>query len=141
MRTGIACGTVVLVLALVRGGEGEGSPHEVLVKDMIAALEQASKVLMGIVDEGSVEAARPELKKTALRLRELRKKARQLKQPSKAEKDRLETEYRDKMDEALKKLRNESIRVKAIPGGPEAVKELAVQTEKKAGDKGKKGKS
>jgi hypothetical protein len=138
MRTGIACGTVLLTLALLRAGGGP-SPQEAVLKDMLATLEQANKVLKGVVDEASAGAARPELKKAALRLRDLRKKAREMKQPGKAEKARLEKLYRDKLDDTLKKLRAESIRVKGIPGGAEAVKELAVDADKK--DKGKKGKS
>ncbi len=137
MRTGIACGTVLLSLALLRAGGGPPS-HEAVVKDMLATLEQSHKVLQGIVDEASAEAARPGLKKAALRLRDLRKKAREMKQPTRAEKDRLEKLYRDKMDDALKKLRTESLRVKAIPGGAEAVRELAVEAESK--DKKDKGK-
>jgi hypothetical protein len=141
MRTGIACGTVLLTLALLRAGGGGPSSQEAVLKDMLATLEKANKVLTGIVDESSAEAARPELKKAALRLRDLRKKAREMKQPGKAEKDRLEKLYRDKMDDTLKKLRTESLRVKGIPGGAEAVKELAVETEKKDKGKDKKDKS
>jgi hypothetical protein len=139
MRTGIACGTVLLTLALLGAGGGGPLSHEAVLKDMLATLERANKALKGIVDEASAEAARPELKKAALRLRDLRKKAREMKQPDKAEKARLEKLYRDKMDDTLKQLRSESIRVKGIPGGAEAVKELAVEAEKKG--KGKKGKS
>src|SRR5262249_37731099 len=121
MRTGITCGTVLLTLALLGAGGGPLS-HEAGLKAMLAPQAQGSRGLKGVVGWASAEASRPELKKAALRLRDLRKKAREMKQPSKAEKDRLEKLYRDKLDDTLKKLRSESIRVKGIPGGAEAVR-------------------
>ena len=44
-------------------------------------------------------------------------------------------EYAPKMEAAVKKLRAETIRVKGIPGGDEALAELKVLEEKKAKEK------
>jgi hypothetical protein len=132
MKTGIVCVTVLSGLAMLSAGQGEEASHEAVLKNMLAALGQAAKILEGITDEPSALAARPDLKKVGQRLGALRKQARALKQPDKKEKDRLDREYRDKFDDALKKLRIQSIRVKAIPGGPETLKEIAVELEKKA---------
>jgi hypothetical protein len=98
---------------------------------MLETLGQINTALGGIKDEPSADAARPELKKAAQRMLELRKRARELKPPTKAEKDLLEKRYKDKFDDSLKKLRIESVRVRTIPGGPAAVKEIAVVDEKK----------
>jgi hypothetical protein len=136
MKTGIVCVTILLTLVLLRGpGEGGGggqtSPHETVAKDMLDTLGQITTVLVNIKDEPSADAARPDLKKAAVRMQDLRKRAKEMKQPTKEEKDALERRYKDKFDDALKKLRTESLRVKGIPGGAEALKEIAVVTEKK----------
>jgi hypothetical protein len=138
MRTGIVCVTALAGLAVLYAGQGGESSYEAVVKDMLATLGQAAKILEGITDEASAASARPDLKKVGQHLGALRKKAAALKQPDKKAKDRLEREYRDKFEDALKKLRTESVRVKAIPGGPEALKEIAFEPAKK--DKGKKDK-
>ena len=133
MRTGTFFGGAVLgaavLIALGEGGEA-GSPHEAVVKEMLRTLEQVTGVLGKISDEASAEAARPELRAADKRMLQLRKKAKELKQPSKEEKDRLAREYRARFEDALKKLRAEVIRVKGIPGGDAAVKELSSLNEK-----------
>jgi hypothetical protein len=139
MKTGIVCVTVLTGLAVLSVGQGGEPSYEAVVKEMLATLGQATKVLEGIIDEPSAVAARPELKKVGQRLAVLRKQAAALKQPEKKEKDRLEREYRNRFEDALKKWRLESIRVKAIPGGPEALKEIAVEPQKKK-EKAKKDK-
>jgi hypothetical protein len=135
MRTWIVCATALLSLIMVltpgSGGTGAAATHEAVAKDMLDTLGQINTVLGNIKDEPTAEAARPDLKKAALRMLELRKRAKELKPPTKAEKDLLEKRYKEKFDDALKKLRIESVRVKTIPGGPEAVKEIAVVGEKK----------
>ncbi len=128
MKTGIVCVTTLLTVVMLHAaGEGEGgsgkpSPHEAVIKDMLETLGQINMVLTNIKDEPSADAARPELKKAALRMQDLRKRAKEMKQPNKQEKDALERRYKDKFDDALKKLRSESFRVKGIAGGAEAVK-------------------
>ncbi len=143
MRTASVCITAVLALGLLRpelparpqqAGK-TSSPHEEVVKDMLGTFEGILKVLGTVQDEPSANAARPELKKAALRLQDLRKRAAELKQPTKEEKQRLEKAYQGKMDDALKKLRSETIRVRAIPGGAEAVQEIAVAVKKDAKEK------
>lgn len=137
MKAMIVCGTALLALALLHAGEGTGMSYESVVKDMLGALEEATKILAGVKDEPTALAARPDLKKVGQQLSDLRKRAAKLKQPARKEKERLEREYRDKFDDVLKKLRLETIRVKAIPGGDEVVKEIAVEAKKKDEPKGK----
>jgi hypothetical protein len=135
MRTGIVCVTAVAVVALLRSpgqSGGKGPTHESVVKDMLGTVEQIIMVLTNVKDEASAQAARPELKKAGLRMQELRRQAREMKQPTREEKELLEKKYKNQFDEVLKKLRAESLRVKGIPGGPEAVKEIAAVEEKKA---------
>src|SRR5438270_8117279 len=109
MRTGIVCVTVLTGLAVLYAGQGGEPSYEAVVKEMLATLGQATKILEGITDEPAAVAARPDLKKVGQHLGALRKQARALKPPEKKEKDRLEREYRDRFEDALKKLRIESI--------------------------------
>jgi hypothetical protein len=135
MKPHACLGALVLSLAglvLAAAPSGEGS-YETLVKDMLGTLEQITKVLSTIDNQASAEAARPELKKAAAKMLELRKQADELKQPDKEEKDRLAKEYAPKFETAVKKLQMQSARVKDIPGGEAALDELAVLK-----DKGKK---
>jgi hypothetical protein len=115
--------------------------YETFVKDVIETVQQINKTLGEIKDRPSAEAAKPELKKNAEKLLELRKLAEQAKEPSKADKDRLEKEYAGKMAATIKKLQDETIRVNDIPGGREAVAELAILKEKKDASKDKKAKN
>ena len=135
MRPQACLGTLLLATAgfvFAAAPSGESS-YETLVKDMLGTLEQITKVLSTIDNQVSAEAARPELKKAATKMLELRKQSDELKQPDKEAKDRLAKEYAPKFETAVKKLQMQSARVKDIPGGEAALEELAVLK-----DKGKK---
>jgi hypothetical protein len=142
MRAATVCVTAALTLGLAglhlsarpQDKGKAASPHEEVVKGMLDTLETVIKVIGTIQDEASANAARPELKKGAARLLELRKRAETMRQPTKEEKERLEKEYQGKFEDALKRLRTETIRARTVPGGAEAVQEIAVATPK---DKGK----
>ncbi len=133
MRAWVVSGTALLGLAVLLAAQegGAASPHEAVVKDLLTTVEQVIAVLKDVKDEAGVNAARPDLKKAGERLKDLRKRTKELKQPDRAEKERIEKKYQGKLDEVLKKLRNEQIRVRAIPGGADAVKEIAVAPEEK----------
>src|SRR5271154_5747146 len=76
---------------------GDGS-YEGLVKELLGTVESLTKTLQSIKDRDSAEAARPELKKAAAKMLDLRKKAEEWKQPNKEEKDRLAKEYAPKLE-------------------------------------------
>jgi hypothetical protein len=127
----VVAGSTLLAAAAVAG---EGS-YENLVKEMLNSVDQMTKVLSTITDQGSADAARPDLKKAAAKMLELRKQAEEWKQPNKEEKDHLAKEYAPKFETAFKKLKEQSNRVRGIPGGEAALEELAVLKDK---DKDKK---
>ena len=133
MRPAIGVGIALLALGgmVVLGQGGAASPYEGVIKEMIAALDNLTGVLGTIKDEPSAKAARPDLKKVADQLNGIKKKAEGLKQPEKAEKDRLDKEYKAKLDASVRKLVAEVARVKGVPGGPEAVKEIYPGDDKK----------
>jgi type VI protein secretion system component VasK len=138
MKPSVLCGLGVLVLCTALGAAQQ--PHyEGLVKDMLATVDEITTILMGVTDEEKAKEAAPSLKKQAEKMVELRKKADAWKQPDKAEKDRLAKEYAPKFEEAVKKLRDQTLRVGSVTGGEAALKELAILHPKKDTKDKKKG--
>jgi hypothetical protein len=95
-----------------------------VIKEILGTMDKLTSHLEGIKDEDTAKASRAELKKVAAQWIETRKKAEKVKPPSKEEKERLEKEYKEKLQTAQKKLLAEIARVKGVPGGPEALKEI-----------------
>src|SRR5262245_7449803 len=111
-----------LVLAtLMPAQDGEPPKHEDVIKQMLATLDKLTATLAAVKDEKSAEAAREPLKAASKQFVELRKKADNLRPPSKEEADRLKKEYGQKLSEATKKLLAEIARVRNVPGGRELV--------------------
>lgn len=139
MKRWTVAALALAAVPLAVGAGRAGTDHAAVAKEMLATLGDVVKTLRGISNEATANAARPDLKKAGLKLDELRRKARALKQPTKEEKEKLERDFQPKFDEVLRDLRLETVRVKGLPGGAEAVKEIALPPEKKAdGDKDKK---
>lgn len=114
--------TLVSLAALIAG---EGSPYERAIVQMIGSLDKMTAVLKTIEAEDSAQASRPELRKAADIWVETRIRAAKLQPPEREEKERLTKIFRPKIDEALKKMFVEVQRVSLIPGGKEALKEIA----------------
>ena len=103
----------------------QGSPYEQALQQGVDGLEKIATTLKTIVDEESAGAAKPALRKSADAFVEAKAKAAKLQPPEKEEKARLEKQFKPKFDEAIKKLNSEIRRVESIPGGKEALKEIA----------------
>lgn len=104
---------------------GEGSPHEKIMQDMIGAFDAIAASLKTITDEDTATAAKPALKKGNDAFVDARKRAAKLPAPEKDEKIRLEKLYKPKIEESLKKMNMEITRVEMVPGGKDALKEIA----------------
>jgi cell shape-determining protein MreC len=129
-----------VVLDQPPGQQAGDKSYEGFIKEMLSTVEQITKTLQNIKDRESAEAARPELKKAAQRMLELRKKAEDSSQPNKDEKERLAEKYAKKLEAAVKQLRDQTLITKTIPGGEDAVAELTVLKDKSEKDKDKKDK-
>jgi hypothetical protein len=141
MKVCVLCRLSLLVASawlVMESPAGEKGSHEAIVKDMLETVEKITARLGTITDQNSADAARDDLKDLAMKMLKLRKRAEDLKQPNKAEKDRLTKVYAPKFEVAFKELREQTLRVKGIPGGDEAVRELAVLNEKKDAKDNKK---
>lgn len=105
---------------------GEGSARlEDIVRAMLGAIERFTTTLGTIQDEDSAKAAQPILAKGAAEWLSLRKKAENVAPPTREEKEKLEKEFKGKLEEAQKKLFAEIARVQTVAGGNEALQELS----------------
>lgn len=132
MRLSVAIGCMLLGSAAVVCGQGADARFGDILKESLEILEKMTMQLAPVKDEESAKASRDELKKSVARWQDMRKRAEKIKPPaSKEEKDRLEKEYRGKLTTANKKLLDEMERVKRVPGGRDALKELVALMKKK----------
>jgi hypothetical protein len=122
----VSCWLMGCVLAGAQpGGPPTKDPsYEEIIQQMLAALEQMTKVLVAVKDEPSAEAARPNLKQAAGKFLVVRKQSEQLKTPDLKQKDQIEKKYHKPLAEAVQKFRSEIRRVQDIPGGLALLKEL-----------------
>src|ERR1700686_4511577 len=119
MKTRAASISVVLVAAGIAAGT-QGSSHEQLVKQLLGSFEKINAALESIKDEDSAGAAKPDLRKAAESFLDARAKADKLPPPEKDEKDRLEKNYKPKLNVAMQKMATQIRRVELIPGGKDA---------------------
>ena len=119
-----------MLIGFASAGDNSAKLEEVL-KDTVGILEKLTTTLSGVKDEETAKAAKPELKATSSKFVEIRKKAASLKPPTKEEKQRLEKEYKGKLEAVQKKLFAEIGRVKNVAGGPDALQEIAPVMDKK----------
>lgn len=127
MRASVPTGClIVLVTFLFAWGQESGSEGRLadVIKEILDTMDKLTTQLEGIKDEDTAKASKNDLKKSTGRWLEIRKKSEKMKPPSKEEKDRLEKEFKGKLQAAQKKLFAEIARVKTVPGGPEALKEI-----------------
>ena len=128
MRWAALAGCLLLTLSvglLSAAGADQEAPLAQVIKEMLAAMDKMTASLSTVKDESSADAARPELRKAAASWLEVKQKAKNVKPPSQEEKDRLQKEYRQKIEAAHKKLFGEIARVKGVPGGPKALAEIS----------------
>ncbi len=98
--------------------------YEIVVVEMLQTLKQIDTILQSIEDQLSAERAKPALKEAVQKFVEIRKKAEKMKQPDKAEKDKLASKYAKDFAKAIDNLKLQISRVLNIPKGSEALKEL-----------------
>jgi hypothetical protein len=100
------------------------SPQAALVQQMLDVMDKLTTSLATVKDQQSADAARPELRKLAKEWTALRDKAEKVPPPAREEKDRLEKDFKTKLEGAQRKLSGEVARVQAVPGGRAALEEI-----------------
>jgi hypothetical protein len=115
---------IALVCGLLSAADGCGDSHESLVKEGVRILNDAADVLSTINDKAGVDAARPKLRDINQRWRENQDRADAMKKPTQQERQRLQREYSTEFETAGRRCRIEKTRVRRVPGGAAAIKEL-----------------
>lgn len=122
MKTLCSCGAILVLIGVTAAG---GAPtHDDVIKQTLATLDKISTALESITTQESADAAKPVLQKSTKEWLAVRAQADKLPPPSPEQRERLDKEFKEKLVAAQKKLAGEVIRVKNIPGGPEALKEI-----------------
>jgi hypothetical protein len=124
---------------VVLAGGNDSARYEEIVKSMLTVMGNLTKTLTTITDDKDGQSARlaqRELKKSAEQWVILRKKAESVPPPSTEEGKKLKKLYESKLTESQKLLFGEIARVQQIPGGREALADLAkaFAPEKKSGN-------
>lgn len=122
MKALSSLGASLVLIGLAAAG---GAPtHDDIIKQMLTTLDKITTTLGSINDQETADAAKPELQKSGKEWLAVRAQAEKLPPPSREQKERHEKEFKGKLEVAQKKLAGEVIRVKNVPGGPEALKEI-----------------
>ena len=120
-----ALGVAVWLMAAAWVAAAQESPYEKALQQVVDSFDKIGAALKTIVDEESAAASKPALRKSADTFLEARARAAKLQPPEKDEKVRLEKLFKPKLEAAMKKLFGEYGRVERIPGGKDALKEIA----------------
>jgi hypothetical protein len=114
MRKAIGLAGALFLLAGVSGCGGES--HEALISDMIGVIRDTAKTLSEIKDKKSAEEKAPELAREGEALRKLKQRADALKEPlTPEEKKRLNSEYKDRLQEAIDEATKQWDRIRKLP--------------------------
>ncbi|MBI2805203.1 MAG: hypothetical protein HYX68_09525 [Planctomycetes bacterium] len=123
----------ILFLAGAFLDASQASPYAQALQKVVDSFDAIGKSLTTIVDEDSARAAKPDLRKSAQAFIDARTQAAKMQPPEKDEKVRLEKQFKPKLEAAMKKMFTQVRRVELIPGGKDALKEIAGVLKKKDG--------
>ena len=100
--------------------------HQNLIEEMIASFNKLSDVLVTIKDKKSADVAKSKVETIGKLMADLKKRADILGEPKGEQKEELEKRFKQKMEDAAKRMTCELIRIaKNIDGGQEIVKEIS----------------
>ncbi|MSQ95944.1 MAG: hypothetical protein EXR98_15510 [Gemmataceae bacterium] len=116
---------VIVALAVGFVGASQDSPYEKVLQQAVDSISTIGTTLKTITDEDSAGAAKPVLRKSANGFFDARARAAKMQPPEKDEKARLEKQFKTKLEKAMKAMFEEIRRVELIPGGKDALKEIA----------------
>jgi hypothetical protein len=116
---------LVLTAALPARGQEKAPSYEAVTKEMLAAVQQMTGVLMQVRDSDSAREARPKLRVAVEHFLTVRKQSEGLRQPDQKERDRVARAYERKFAEAINSFREQRSRVGTVPGGRDTLRELA----------------
>ena len=115
-------------MALLLVGCGDAaSPYRSVLRDQAAAFEDLERVLGTVTDEASMKAARAELAKSWKQCEAIKERALELAPPSFTVRDEVHSETL-RLNQAFERMQRQMSRIKALPGGEQFLKSLALDT-------------
>jgi TolA-binding protein len=115
MRISAAFYGVALTFACLASGCGGSANAEGMMKDTIATMNEMAATLETVKDDKTADEAIPKLEKEVAKLKELKKKAEELKLP-KDEDKKLEEKYKPELEKATKRFQEAAM--KAVLAAP-----------------------
>ena len=117
-------GALSAIALIFLGGCSKTSSYSAVYKEQIQAIEELTNVLSTVKDESTMAAAQAELQERFQRFEQVSKKAKALPKPSAEIKRQIEEELGQPILRALEKYRQEGLRIRGLPGGPEFLEDM-----------------
>jgi cytochrome c556 len=111
------------LLAAVLGGCNRAEPYLDVFRQLQATWEETAKLLAGVTDAESMEAAKDRFAELTVRAQSVARKAQAMGRPPDEVLEQL-AEQRDGMQRAVNRVMAEIARVRQLPGGDEFVKDI-----------------
>lgn len=115
---------LTLVFAVAGLAQDGDAKYEETLRGLVTHLADISKILEGVTNEPSAQAAAPQLKEKADGYLALRKKSEEIPPPNAEVRDRLAKKYRPEFEKARKEVVGQIARVQRVPGGLAALQEI-----------------
>lgn len=124
MRLTAIAASVAFLFAAGNATPAETKDFEDALKEMIAAIKKIGDTLAGVKDKESAEKARPELKKSGEKIKELQAKIEKLGKPTPEQEKELGEKFKKDLQDATNKLVQEAVRLGQTDYGKDVLKEL-----------------
>ena len=104
----------------------ENDTHESLTKELIQSIKGISDILATVKDKPTADEARPKLRAAVKTMADLKLRSEKLGKPTKEQEEELKKKYSKMLEEQVKRLTDQAVRLQNVEGGKELLKELEV---------------
>lgn len=98
--------------------------HEMLVKELLGVLKEATGLLKTVKDEKTAKDAQPKVVKISDQMGDIKKRMDKIGKPTKEQEDELQKKYKGEMETTFKSFAEELGRVAKVPGGEDLIKQF-----------------
>lgn len=116
--------TLAFCTGTLHAGEGPGDRREALLKETLATFSKMADILETIKNSADLKGAKVSIQGQMERFKELRTAMKNEPIPSAKRQAELEARYRDRLLGIQKRLFAETMRVRALEGGAELIRDL-----------------
>jgi len=124
MKKAMLLGSLCVLFWAADGRAADTKEYDAIFKEVVGSMSQLADVLASIKDKDSADKAKPEIKKIAVKMKELKAKGDKLGKPSKDQEKELMEKYRKDLEAATKKMTTEAFRLASTDYGKDALKDL-----------------